>query len=581
MTIKSKLITVLLIIAAVPMLLVGVMNFVYSQQTITADTLNSLEQLSVGIKDLILQEVEQNEARFEQLRTDQDILNVLSTSSGGEASLLNAKVEENPNIHAILLLDNVGNIIASGSELQGSLEYFKHLKPIAGNAISVDLIQQSPNLWDLVTFGTIRQGNKQGKLIILSDARSFTRITTDFVGFGESGDIFLTAPDYHGNVKFVSPRRFASHPDAMELIPKNLLEINEYELFSGADKSYASAVDYRGQMVLGVSKPIETVGWNVILKIDRAEALGQLEQIKRTLLYLMSATLLIVLLLALYFSGTITRPIQVLSEAMKRADKGDFELELKPTTKDELRDLTLSFNKMIQSIREQEHEKYDFITSASHQLRTPSSALNWQLGMLQDLADRKNDGELKELVKDIKQNNRETVTVIDDLLKVLELGDHYRVVKGESISLKPLVDMVLESYSDEAQDKNMTIKKDIPDGLNVLGDENWLKEVIVNLIDNALTYSNENGEVRISASRQDEGIQIQIADDGIGIPKKQHMHVFDKFFRGENAYAKKNVGSGLGLVIVKTVIEGHGGKVTFVSDEGQGMIWTIILPGAN
>jgi signal transduction histidine kinase len=164
------------------------------------------------------------------------------------------------------------------------------------------------------------------------------------------------------------------------------------------------------------------------------------------------------------------------------------------------------------------------------------------------------------------------------LFKIIEFGDGYVASDLTSVNLKKMLDSIFKSFEELVFRKKLQVVIDVADDFNVHVDESSFKYAILNLVDNAITYSNDEGEIKITATNTAETSSITIEDTGIGIPVEDQVFIFDKFFRAKNSYLKKTVGTGLGLSIVKIVAEGHDGEVSFASKEGEGTTFTLLLP---
>jgi methyl-accepting chemotaxis protein len=284
-----------------------------------------------------------------------------------------------------------------------------------------------------------------------------------------------------------------------------------------------------------------------------------------------------VIAFTLFILGVI-KPINILNNAVKRLDAGDYSFEIQPTTKDELGDLTIKFNELIKSIREQEKEKREFIASASHQLKTPSSGVEFQLTNLKKKINELSKKERIAALDEVLENNGRSVAIVNDLFKVLEMGDRYQASNLREIEAEKLVSDIIDSIAQQIQENQIDVKVNIPEALKIDVEESRFKVALINLIENAVKYSNKGGEIDIKAEEKDNIVHFEIRDTGIGIPQKDQIYIFDEFFRASNSYLKASVGSGLGLSIAKTVIEGHKGKIWFESEENKGTIFYFEIP---
>ena len=226
-----------------------------------------------------------------------------------------------------------------------------------------------------------------------------------------------------------------------------------------------------------------------------------------------------------------------------------------------------------------EDVKSDFITVASHQLRTPISAIRWSLDTLLSGRTGNLSEKQKEMVVEAYQNNNFMVKVVNDLLRVSRIEEKGINLKPEFINLEIMVQKVVNKYKIFAKAANceitLVVDKNLP---KVYFDPFQLEPIISSLVDNAIRYSKAKGKIKISLKRLKNQVLFKIKDNGIGIPHNQQDLVFSKFFRGRNAMKAQTEGMGLDLHVAKELLEDGGGKISFVSEENKMTIFRIYLP---
>lgn len=224
--------------------------------------------------------------------------------------------------------------------------------------------------------------------------------------------------------------------------------------------------------------------------------------------------------------------------------------------------------------------KSEFISLAAHQLRTPTSVTKWIIDLMIKGEAGKITKEQKELLQKTYLNNERMIATIDDLLNIARIEEGRFLGEFAKESIEKLIGGVVQKYREIIKEKNIKVETIFPSGLSseIEMDKESVMLAIDNLIDNAIKYNPAGGEVTIGLSCDKMGLKVQIKDTGIGIPEHQQDRVFSKFFRGDNAVKIGTSGTGLGLFIVKNIIEAHNGKMGFKSEENKGSTFWFTLP---
>lgn len=229
--------------------------------------------------------------------------------------------------------------------------------------------------------------------------------------------------------------------------------------------------------------------------------------------------------------------------------------------------------------KEVDKAKTEFVSLASHQLRTPISAMKWNIELL-ETAGREHFSETeRDYLEKIGRGVVRMEALVSDFLSVskLELGTF--VPKVEAITFGAFMELILESYEKQAEARAITIERSWNEHDVVRSDAHLLEMALSNLVSNAVKYTRDQGVVRIALESHDRHYTISVSDTGIGIPEDEQDRVFSKIFRAKNAQSEVPDGTGLGLYIVREAIRVMGGEVTFVSKKDEGTTFTVVLPG--
>ena len=168
--------------------------------------------------------------------------------------------------------------------------------------------------------------------------------------------------------------------------------------------------------------------------------------------------------------------------------------------------------------------------------------------------------------------------IISDLLVLTRMDNKRDAMKIEEIDMSGLTEETVRLLTPAAQQRGQTLESEVAPGLRLAGDRSKLHQVLSNLIDNAMKYTQDGGEVRVALQESGEWLIWQVKDNGVGIPEEDQQHIFDRFYRVDKARSRETGGTGLGLSIVRQLVTMHGGEVTVESEPGKGSCFTVRLP---
>jgi len=227
-----------------------------------------------------------------------------------------------------------------------------------------------------------------------------------------------------------------------------------------------------------------------------------------------------------------------------------------------------------------ERMKTEFVSLSAHQLRTPLSAIKWSLKILLDGDVGEITEEQKTLIQKTYEANERMIELINDLLDVTRIEEGRYLYKPQPTDIEEVIQSIINSLEQAAENKKIDLKfrktrEKLPK-INL--DREKMGLAIQNLVENAINYTPQGGKVTVSLKCGKKEVEIAVSDTGMGIPSNQQKRVFTKFFRGSNAIKTETKGSGLGLYITKNIIEAHGGKIWFKSEERKGTKFYFTLP---
>jgi heavy metal sensor kinase len=243
---------------------------------------------------------------------------------------------------------------------------------------------------------------------------------------------------------------------------------------------------------------------------------------------------------------------------------------------DELERLSLSLNRMISRLQETIDGSKQFVADASHELRTPLTVMR---GELESLAqDRSLGRETRETLGSVLEEVERLADIVESLCALSRLDAGEANAQWRRFDLAELAATTAEQMSLLATDKNVSIDCESTAGVMVQGDPARLKQVVVNLLDNAIKYTPGGGRVRLTVRREQGHALLEVADNGVGIPAEALPHVFKRFFRVDSSRSREQGGAGLGLAIVKSICSAHGADIEVISTVGAGSTFRLRQP---
>ncbi|MCK5053059.1 MAG: HAMP domain-containing protein [Anaerolineales bacterium] len=325
----------------------------------------------------------------------------------------------------------------------------------------------------------------------------------------------------------------------------------------------------------------QTVGWILSLRMELGRGPSEalfLNRINQTLIIGAIGALFVALVLGVFLARTLTRPLRELTAATRSVAEGDLGLTVPVRSRDELGELTASFNRMSEELDRSMSIRRQMTADIAHELRTPISII---LGHADAIHDR------------VLPPTQETFDVIrDEACRLERLVEDLRILSmadaGElPLTRRPippntLLEDVAAAYHPLALERGIevhsNIAADLP-GVNV--DRDRMAQVLGNLLSNALRYTPEGGSVTISVSCLEQDVKICIQDTGPGIGTEDIQYVFDRFYRADKSRQRDSGGSGLGLAIAKSIVENHDGRIWAESSDDSGTTFCITLPVAD
>jgi signal transduction histidine kinase len=278
----------------------------------------------------------------------------------------------------------------------------------------------------------------------------------------------------------------------------------------------------------------------------------------------------------LFLAFRALRPIRDLIHTVRCIDEGKMDTRVPSSqTGDELEELVRLFNRMLSRIETLITGMREALDNVAHDLRTPITRLRSTIETaLQSEAGAEH---LREALMDTAEEAERINTALGTLMDISEAEKGIMNLKLEKADIVALIREVVELYQYVAEDKGVTVASSLPGALYAWMDSNRIRQVLANLVDNAVKFTPAGGRIEIGASAAETGVAIRIADTGMGIPAQDLPRIFDRLFRGEKS--RSHHGLGLGLSMVQAVVRAHQGSIKVESHAGQGSVFSVVLPG--
>jgi heavy metal sensor kinase len=324
--------------------------------------------------------------------------------------------------------------------------------------------------------------------------------------------------------------------------------------------------------VLPILEGGHLLGW-----VQTMQGLGSTEETLdrlRTVLLIGTGVLSVLAGFAGYFlAGRALAPIDEITDTARRISTEDLSARLDlPDTGDEVSRLANTFDQMLGRIESGFARERQFTSDASHELRTPLTAMKTILNVMRD--GERPAQEYREALDDLAEETDRLQGLVENLLQ-LARGENGLKLHEEEIDLSLLLADVADSLRPLADNKHLLLTCDLPPSLVISGDTDQLIRLIVNLLDNAVKYT-EQGTITLSAHERDGYAVIEFADTGIGIPSEHLPHIFKRLYTVDPA--RSSGGAGLGLSIARQIVQAHGGRIEVQSEAGNGTRFTVYLP---
>ena len=421
--------------------------------------------------------------------------------------------------------------------------------------------------------------NKDGKLevkdqetfnlmIDLSRNSSYNLIITN-----AAGTVYkITRPDKNIKKGYQMPYYVTN-----ALIKDQYYESETKTDFFYSDTKLTVASPFKSKVTEDKNKGMAIAGYIFVCVPEHTIENGLPNQIFQILIYAVLASVLVSCLLAGVFSYTQSKQLKQMSEQAKKFAKGDFSGRIPVKGKDEVGQLTRAFNDMADALDKEESVRRDFIANISHELKTPMTTI---AGFI--------DGILDGTIPESKQKHYLTIVseeisrlsgLVASMLSLARIDSGKTTIYKTKFSLVSTIVNILLTFEDRLEEKEIEIVGlETADGLSVYGDQALLHQVLYNLIENATKFTPQGGEITFHAESKGDKLYFSVKNSGKGISQKDLPFIFDKFYKTDKSRSEDKKSMGLGLYLVKTIINLHGGEITVTSEIDKETCFAFWIP---
>lgn len=356
-----------------------------------------------------------------------------------------------------------------------------------------------------------------------------------------------------------------------EIVSAEKIQTNDFQkALKGEVSTWTGNNIDTNEKVMSASSAIKDLDSNTIAVIRVVTSLEDVNNLILKYLFL-SMTLLIVILICIFISSTILsktiiEPVKEVNDIARKMSKGQFNERINKHYNDEIGELSDTLNYMASEILKAEEMKNDFISSVSHELRTPLTAIKgWGETILTGSFEDKE--EIEKGLKVILRESDRLKNMVDELLDFSKLEGNKLVLNMEKTDIKEEIEEILRLYDGRAKKERISLQSKFTENIPEISvDRNRFKQVIINILDNAMKFSLKDSNILINVSTLENELIIEIIDNGYGIAKEDLPKIKDKFFKGNS----KKSGSGIGLAVCDKIIKLHGGSLELKSELNKG-----------
>lgn len=318
----------------------------------------------------------------------------------------------------------------------------------------------------------------------------------------------------------------------------------------------------------------------VVLSISIQEVVDRMNHIGWQMTLLSMGICVIAFTISLIVSGAILRPVKTLTQSIQLMGQGDFSQRVHIRGHSEFAQMGTTFNNMAERLENMDKQRNQFVSNASHEMKTPLASVKILVETLQS-QETLDEAMTREFLGDINSEVDRMNRLITDLLALVRREEIDPTKDFDEVDLSAVTRGVCKKLIPLAKSRSITLTLTEPEEAWVEGSSGALEQMMTNLVDNAIKYTQDGGKVSVDIARNGRNWAVTVKDTGIGIAKEDIPYIFDRFYRVDKARSRATGGTGLGLAIVKDVVQQHNGTITVDSTPGAGTAMRVVLPALD
>ncbi len=354
------------------------------------------------------------------------------------------------------------------------------------------------------------------------------------------------------------------------------------QAFSG--ENVVRQAEENGQHFIQVAVPVysgNTVVGVLLAKTSSEEVYSFFSHVRYRLVVIGFSGILLIGIFCIFISAIFTAPLSRLTVQIKEMSETDARKLEHIRGGNEITELVSAFNLMVERIDDIDNRRQEFVSNASHELKTPLSSIKLICDSLLQNPDT-DRATVNEFLVDMNEQVDRLTRIVNKLLSLTKLDssteEETEAFSFSTLNLQVLVQNVVRALAPLAENKNIMIETHLPSSVFLRVDADKIWEAVYNILDNSIKYTPPDGRVYVELYRDEENVYITVSDNGIGMAEGEFAKIFDRFYRVDKARARETGGTGLGLSIALSAVELHGGYIEVESREDEGSLFRIVLP---